>query len=64
MEVVQVARGTTIQRLINKVDRINCNEDGDILELNEVFEELGRELYRRSLMHKEYVITIKNPRNN
>lgn len=59
-----MAKGTTIQRLINKVDRINCDEDGDILELNEVFQELGRELYRRSLMHKECVITIKNPRNS
>ena len=59
-----MARETNIQCLINKADKINCDRDSDILELNEVFSEIGRKLYYKSLKHKECVITIKNPRNN
>ena len=53
---------TNIQKLVNKLDRINCDEDGDMLEFAEACEELGRRVYREALKGKECTITIKNPR--
>lgn len=58
-----MGRKTNIQRLLNKIDKIDRDIDADVMELDEAYAELGREIWRKSLQNKECVLTIVNPRN-
>ena len=53
---------TNIQKLVNKLDRIYCDKDGDMIEFAETCEDLGKRVYREALKGKECTIMIKNPR--
>ena len=48
---------------VNKIDKIDRDIDADVMELDEAYAELGREIWRKSLQNKECVLTIVNPRN-
>lgn len=58
-----MGRKTNIQRLLNKIDKIDRDIDADVMELNEAYAELGHKIWRKSLQNKECVLTIINPRN-
>jgi hypothetical protein len=53
-----------IQRLLNKIDKANCDPDCDMQEYEECCTELGREMYRKSLQKDGTEIRLKNPRKD
>ena len=55
---------TKIQRLLNKVDKINCDRECDTNEFAEALAALGREVYCKSLKEDVSVIELKNPRKD
>jgi len=53
-----------IQKLLNEIDKANCDPDCDTQEYEERCTELGREMYRKSLQQDETEIRLKNPRKD